>query len=222
MKVRLAFWSFAALTIFFFVRIVKTESLKPKVVTKALNASVLLHMKTPLKSGEVMYSECSGTYIDKFHILTAAHCFEEKEGFPKYVWARGPNESVGYPVKLVRFSRAKDLALLEVPYNHSYIRLANRSKRGETIFNIGSPYSFEFVVSEGMIGAKNFHMFLSTSHYLVTTAMINPGSSGGGAFNKYGELVGVNTAAVGLFGWSGISLAVDVEDVKEFLAGDLL
>lgn len=32
-----------------------------------------------------------------------------------------------------------------------------------------------------------------------------------------GELIGVNTMSVGFFGWSGISMAVSVEDVQEFL-----
>ncbi len=47
--------------------------------------------------------------------------------------------------------------------------------------------------------------------------MCNPGSSGGGAFNESGELIGVNTMIVGIFGWTGITLTVNTETVNEFL-----
>jgi len=47
--------------------------------------------------------------------------------------------------------------------------------------------------------------------------MINPGSSGGGLFSMKGDLIGVNTLAVGFLGWAGISLAVSTADIQEFL-----
>jgi len=217
MKTRIIVWSlFAVLCLRAYETLTtRPVAMAPKVITRALDASVLLRMKTYKdQNGHRMRGGCSGTYVDPTHILTAAHCFE----LPiEYVWARGPNESVGYPVHVIRLSAAKDLALLEVPYSHPYVRLAKLPKRGYSIFNIGSPLDFEFVVSEGIVGAINYHAHGFTSHYLITTAMINPGSSGGGAFNTKGELVGVNTMTVGFFGWQGISLAVGIDDVKEFL-----
>lgn len=190
-------------------------SLPRKVAVKALNCSVLLHMKSFKKEDRRVYSECSGTYIAPNMILSAAHCFTGIN--QEFIWARGPNESIGYPVKLIRLSGARDLALLESPLRHSYAKLGNMPQQGDEVLNVGSPLFFEFVVSEGVVGMINVRIPTFTSHYLMTTAMINPGSSGGGAFNKKGQLIGVNTMTVGLFGWSGISLAVSVEDVKQFL-----
>lgn len=189
-----------------------------KVAEKDMKASVLLHMKgfRVAKGGiHRVQGGCSGTFVDPTHILTAAHCFE---GYtPVWIWARGPDEILGYPVHLVRLMGAKDLALLESPFPHPYVKIGNSPRLGDEVLNIGSPYDFEFVVSQGIVGLLGFHMQGFTAIYLLTTAMINPGSSGGGCFNRKGELVGVNVMTVGMFGWSGISLAVDGETVKEFL-----
>jgi S1-C subfamily serine protease len=97
--------------------------------------------------------------------------------------------------------------------------LALHSPRvGEDVYNVGSPYFLEFLISSGLISAIDLKVKGFMAHYFVSTAMINPGSSGGGAFNEAGELIGVNTMTIGgPFGWAGISLAVDLSTLKEFL-----
>jgi S1-C subfamily serine protease len=187
-----------------------------KTAKKALAVSVLLHMKSAKKEGRRSYSECSGTYVAPTLILTAAHCFVGED--QEYVWARGIDDSVGYPVHVVRLNGYMDLALLEAPYAHPYARLGPMPSQGDGVLNVGSPFNFEFVVSEGVVGMVGMRIRGYISHYLVTTAMINPGSSGGGAFDNKGRLIGVNTMLVGFLGWSGISLAVSVDDVRVFLA----
>lgn len=191
-------------------------ALNIKRVKKALNASVVLHMKTQERSkGGRGYGGCSGTYVTPTIILTAAHCFT---GEPvEFIWARGPNDKIGYPVQLIRMAVTRDLALLEAPYNHSYAHLGDTPQQGQTVFNVGSPLNFEFVVSEGIVALLHYRIHGFNSSYTVTTAMINPGSSGGGAFNEKGELIGVNTMMVGFFGWQGISMAVSVEDIRNFM-----
>jgi S1-C subfamily serine protease len=185
---------------------------------KDLNASVLLHMKFKEHRHEGIdvphLIECSGTYIEEQVILTAAHCFE----FPnEKVWARGPNDIVGYPVHLVAWDKKKDLAILYTPFKHNYVKLGKMPKRGDYVLNIGSPYNFEFVTSEGIVCLTQFSDAEFGSKFLVTTAMANPGSSGGGAFDKHGRLIGVNTMIVGMFGWNGITLSVNVDTIRQFI-----
>jgi len=186
-----------------------------KTAEKALNTSVLLRMKTQEIEGKRHYGGCSGTYIAPRLILTAAHCFTGEN--VEFVWARDYNQVFGVPVHLIRLNAAKDLALLEAPFNHSYAKIGKDPKRGDEVLNVGSPLNFEFVVSNGVVGATDVKMHGFTSRYILTTAMINPGSSGGGAFNNKGELIGVNTMLIGFLGWSGISLAVSTADIRQFI-----
>ncbi len=163
---------------------------------------------------------CSGTYIGPDTVLTAAHCFEIK---PTAIWVRGPSSDGSHRAHIVKIQFPKDLALLHIDGpEHLYVKLAlTNPHKGDKIVNVGSPRSFEFLLSEGIVAGlrqKVKEMGLSGTH-IITTAMINPGSSGGGAFNDKGELVGVNNLSMGLFGWTGISLAVDLDTIKAFLGG---
>ncbi len=185
-----------------------------KTAEKALQYSALLRMKTRMVDGHRYMGGCSGTYVAPRVILSAAHCFTDD---PEFIWARDVNQKVGYPVKLLVMWKSHDLALLEAPFDHKYAKLGKSPRQGDEVLNVGSPFIFEFVVSEGTVAAVHFHIKGFKSAYLVTTAMINSGSSGGGAFNRKGQLIGVNTMTVGMFGWNGISMAVSVEDVAEML-----
>lgn len=180
---------------------------------KDMQASVLLHIKFKIK-GKAEYTECSGTYIASNTILSAAHCFPDTSN---QTWARGPNESLGYPVHLVALDKSKDLALLMTPIKHPHIKIGPLPKRGDYVLNIGSPLAFEFVPSEGVIGMVSFTYPGLGGYYLVTTAMANPGSSGGGAFDRKGRLIGVNTMTVGMFGWTGLTMAVNSDTIRLFL-----
>lgn len=187
---------------------------------KVLDVSVLIRAKQYSLNEETLkvrrsMTGCSGTFISGTEVLTAAHCFSQPT---TDIWVRGIDR-ISFRAQLTKLDPEHDLALLKVSglSNHPYAKLAARSRVGEQVINVGSPSVFEFLVSEGIVAGLHYkdHTFKST--YLITTAMINPGSSGGGAFNAAGEIMGVNTMSVGLFGWSGISLAVDIESIRGFL-----
>lgn len=63
---------------------------------------------------------------------------------------------------------------------------------GETVYTVGAPSGLEFTLSGGIISAKredkDRHMKL-----IQTSAPISPGSSGGGLFDSYGNLIGITT-----------------------------
>jgi S1-C subfamily serine protease len=61
---------------------------------------------------------------------------------------------------------------------------------GEKLYSIGAPLGLELTLSDGLLSAKRA---LSGSRLIQTTAPISPGSSGGGLFDAYGNLVGITT-----------------------------
>jgi TPR repeat protein len=68
---------------------------------------------------------------------------------------------------------------------------------GETVYAIGSPAGLENSISQGIISGKRR---VKGQWWIQTTAAISPGSSGGGLFDKKGNLIGITT-----FKSSGVS-----------------
>lgn len=198
-----------------------TQVLSIKQSDQVMDVSVLIRAKQYTLDDETLkinrgMAGCSGTYVSENTVLTAAHCFSRPT---TDIWVRDPHVRWGFRAQLVKLDPEHDLALLKVESvaKHPYAKLAKSARIGEQIINVGSPIIFEFLVSEGIVAALHFKDKTFKSTYTITTAMINPGSSGGGAFNAAGELAGVNTMSVGMFGWTGISMAVDIESIKGFL-----
>lgn len=78
---------------------------------------------------------------------------------------------------------------------------------GETVYAIGNPLRLDRTLSDGLLSAKRV---ISERHYLQTSAPISPGSSGGGLFDAYGNLIGVTTFT--LRGAQNINFAIPAED----------
>jgi hypothetical protein len=70
------------------------------------------------------------------------------------------------------------------------IRPYDELEIGEKLYSIGAPLGLELTLSDGLLSAKRA---LSESRLIQTTAPISPGSSGGGLFDAYGNLVGITT-----------------------------
>lgn len=92
-----------------------------------------------------------------------------------------------------------DLAVLKIAGNNlPKVTLGNSDNvtQGEDVFTLGYPFGLEGSVNfkEGTISRKIVDDDMT---YLETSAEIHPGNSGGPLVNKYGEVIGVNTAALG-------------------------
>jgi serine protease Do len=187
-----------------------------------MDVSCLIHAKIVIPNDETGRKEkhmvgCSGTFIGDNEVLTAGHCFSHEI---TEAWIRTPKGDSHRIDKVTKISYGQDLALLHIiGPKHVHAKLAlHNPQRGEVVYNVGSPFFLEFLLSEGIVSATNVTVKEFKAHYLISTAMINPGSSGGGAFNDKGELIGVNTMSVGgPFGWAGITMTVDLDTIKEFL-----
>jgi hypothetical protein len=70
------------------------------------------------------------------------------------------------------------------------IRPFDQLEVGEKVYSIGAPLGLELTLSDGLLSGKRE---VSGSHSAQTTAPISPGSSGGGLFDAYGNLIGITT-----------------------------
>lgn len=78
---------------------------------------------------------------------------------------------------------------------------------GEAVYSIGSPQGLENTLGQGIISGKRE---LDESMIIQTTAQVSPGSSGGGLFDSYGNLIGITTFKV--IDSEGLNFAIPVED----------
>lgn len=193
-----------------------------RLAARDMKSSVLLHIKglsPDLKRKKInrIYVTCSGTYISPNEVLTAGHCFEGYQ--PIGMWVKGNADTLGVAVDVEKVDITRDLALLKVrsPFPHAYAKLGKMPRVGDDVVAIGSPLGLEFITTSGIVSLLDlpFHGFIS--RYIVNTAMIDHGSSGGGLFDHKGRLIGVNTMSVSTFGWGGLTLSVDVATIREFL-----
>ena len=104
---------------------------------------------------------------------------------------------------------AKDLPVLKLGDSSSL-------KVGEWVLAIGSPFGFDYSVTQGIVSAMG--RSLPNENYvpfIQTDVAINPGNSGGPLFNLDGEVIGVNSQIYSRTGgFMGLSFAVPINVVS--------
>jgi serine protease Do len=120
----------------------------------------------------------------------------------------------GRDVSFIGSDALTDLAVLKVrKKNIRPISWGNsRAERpGNWVMILASPLDFDFSVSQGVISGMNRQVGskVPIEDLIQTTAMINPGSSGGAMINLNGELIGIIMAmATRSDAWQGLGFAI--------------
>ncbi len=120
--------------------------------------------------------------------------------------------------EMVGTDKRSDIALLKIDgKDFPVVKLGTSTdlKVGQWVLAIGSPFGFDYSVTQGIISAigrslpnENYVPFIQTD------VAINPGNSGGPLFNLDGEVIGVNSQIYSRTGgFMGLSFAVPVDVV---------
>jgi len=138
----------------------------------------------------------SGVLISKDgQILTAAHVVSS--GLPITIEF---TDGQRFKAQVVESSLPADLALLKVdrvPAAAAAATLGDSDvvETGDDIFIVGAPYGLSNTLTVGRISARRPDEtrggILSTSEFLQTDAVVNPGNSGSPVFNKAGEVIAI-------------------------------
>jgi serine protease Do len=124
-------------------------------------------------------------------------------------------------VRVVATNPYVDLALLKIDdlegRELSYLPLGDSDRlfQGQSVFAIGSPLGLERSVSEGIVSVRNRP--IGGRLFVQSTVQVNSGNSGGPLIDLRGEVVGVNNMKIAAVGVEGMSFAVPVGAVKDFL-----
>lgn len=143
------------------------------------------------------YGQGSGIVLSDRWVLTNYHVINgAKEGQVQL------NDGVSVPLQgMVAGDQEQDLAILQTKepmqrFAQSEGVVIGNSydvRKGDRVYAIGSPLGIRNTVSEGLISNITFE---GGVRLFQTNAQIDHGSSGGGLFNEYGELIGITTSGV--------------------------
>lgn len=131
----------------------------------------------------------SAVAIGKNHLLTNCHILKTAQNqiINTLVQPKALN------VRLHSVEKDSDRCVLYSPKDlpapvnvRSYANL----KIGEKVYTIGAPQNLSLTIAEGLLSAKRM---LNKRRYLQTSAPISEGSSGGGLFDSYGNLIGITS-----------------------------
>ena len=159
------------------------------------NANIIKKVKPATVYIETTKGAGSGMIIDASgYILTNAHVVWDVSA-AKIKLSDGRSLSA----EVIGRDEIVDLAILKiVGTNFSKVTLGNSDNlaQGDDVFTLGYPFGLEGDVSfkEGTISRR---ISDGDTTYLETSAEIHPGNSGGPLVNKYGEVIGVNSASYG-------------------------
>lgn len=125
-----------------------------------------------------------------------------------------------YSAELIGRDSKTDLAVLKIPATGMQPAVFGNSDEllaGELVVAIGNPLGrLGGSVTEGILSApsRNIEIDGEIMTLLQTSAAVNPGNSGGGLFNGYGELIGVINAKSSGSDIEGIGFAIPSNTVK--------
>lgn len=141
------------------------------------------------------------------------------------------HDGAEYEAQVLNTDERTDIAVLTVEASNLVPTSIAREdvQQGDMVFAFGSPLSFDFSMSQGIISATGRELGIINvkgggyENFIQTDAMINPGNSGGPLTNIYGEVVGMNTAIAAGNGprtpgsgtFVGLGFAIPVDMVVE-------
>ncbi|MCE4060681.1 DegQ family serine endoprotease [Pandoraea sputorum] len=145
------------------------------------------------------------------YILTNAHVVDDASQVTVKL-----TDKREYKAKVVGSDKASDVALLKIAATDlPTVKIGDpsKSKAGEWVVAIGSPYGFDNTVTAGIVSAKaralpdeNYTPFIQTD------VPVNPGNSGGPLFNLNGEVIGINSMIYSRTGgFQGLSFAIPID-----------
>jgi serine protease Do len=155
----------------------------------------------------------SGFILKDNYILTNFHVVEDATEVTISLSDRRE-----FSAKVIGVDPLSDLAVLEVDDKDlPTVNVGNSDQLrvGDWVIAIGSPFSFDFSVTAGIVSAKgrsiqnnNIGNYVP---FLQTDVAINPGNSGGPLFNLDGEVVGINSQIYSRSGgYQGLAFAIPI------------
>nr|WP_275589173.1 trypsin-like peptidase domain-containing protein [Paenibacillus sacheonensis] len=134
----------------------------------------------------------SGVVIGKDQILTNYHVISDASEATVTLVNGKQIELAG----IVGYDEDNDLAVLKTktPLNIAPVDIGYGLDKGDHVVAIGSPNGIQNTASEGIV--SNISTLEDDPYQIQISVPIDHGSSGGGLFNDYGQLIGITAAGI--------------------------
>jgi serine protease Do len=121
-----------------------------------------------------------------------------------------------FPAKVLGIDKTTDVAVLKIDARDLPtvdIGDASRTRVGEWVLAIGSPFGFENSATAGIVSGRSRSLpDAGYVQFLQTDVAVNPGNSGGPLFDTRGEVIGINSQIVSQSGgYMGLSFAIPID-----------
>ncbi len=186
-----------------------TAKLEPTEIFSLVNNSVWTVLAANSKRNMVRrraVSTGSGVAISVNQIITNYHVVK---GRPYLQVHRGKKK---YDAKILYFHKPTDRCVLLVQGELEPVtgyRSYKSLKVGEVVYSVGSPRGLENTLGQGLISGLRYDG-KKKRRMIQTNAQISKGSSGGGLFDRFGNLIGITTMK--LKDAESLNFAISVED----------
>jgi len=173
-------------------------------------------ISTEIYSNFTSISSGSGIVLSNDgYIVTNAHVISGGESIAVTL-----NNGSVYPAYLIGSDEFTDIAVIKIEADELIAAEFGNSDTievGATAVAIGNPTGqLQGTVTAGIISAVSRNIWVNNNMMTLiqTDASINSGNSGGPLINKYGQVIGINSAKISATGYEGIGFAIPINTVK--------
>jgi hypothetical protein len=185
----------------------RTRLSTPDLAKKA--SASMVTVTTPTGQGSGVIVDAAGVFVTNLHVVRGDLTASVKLA----------NGDVYDDVAVVDVDERKDLVLLKIKafgLVPAVLGNSDQEQAGDRVILIGSPRGLEQSVSDGLISGvrdsgEGYRLFQ-------TSAAASPGSSGGGMFNEFGELIGIVSSKV--MNGENLNFGIPVNYMRGLLAGE--
>lgn len=202
-----------------------TGELAGEDIYKKLNDSIVA-IQTADDSGQVISSGSGVVMSSDGYIITNAHVvLDEDTSLPMSGVAVLFSDGTQLNAAIKGYDAQTDLAVIKVDPQSALLPAefgdSDALQVGETAYAIGSPGGVELAnsMTSGIISAINRDITVNdrVMTLIQTNVTINPGNSGGALINKYGQVVGITSAKLGISYYEGLGFAIPINSAKEII-----
>jgi S1-C subfamily serine protease len=154
------------------------------------------------------------------HIVTNFHVINKVDSAIVTITDKNNNKKE-YKAKLTGVDPDNDLAVLKIDMTDGdKLKTIKYNKDvspaiGQFAFAIGNPFGQDHTLTTGIVSGTNREITAPTGRKITgiiqTDAAINPGNSGGPLLNTDGEIIGINTASLGMGVSAGVGFAIPIQ-----------